>query len=593
EENVLGSGPSTFVDPGAGNRQSRSMYAYHTEVSGTIRHNLIGFAETTAFPMTWSAKDLLIEGNEIRGAVTAGLAITYAGSEISGDITARGNLIDGNGDAGLTMYGSYGSNVVENNTITNNGATYLGPGVNVWGVGNSLTRNIVTGNDAAGVVVAGQRPITAPTWSASNSNEISENLFGGNGGLAIDLVESSDDANDHWVGDGITLTAGTDTNTGNNGLDAPVIASATEVSVSGTACASCDVQLFRAASGAGDGGRGEGIEYLGSTVADGLGNWSLAGVTTGRGGEYVSAIAIDGSKDTSEFGANVVVIGDFVVNSTGDQADIVPGDGKCYAGVLNSQGQEACTLRAAVMEANAFAGVNIVAFNIPVSEPGYNGAGAYWSIQPSGGLPWVINEAVTIDGYSQPGAQANSVASPGASDAVLKVEVNGASAGGSSFLSVLGDNSEIRGLAINGFNFGIAVQGNDNTIAGNYIGTDVTGMASVPNTLGLQLVNGANGNTFGGTDPADRNLVSGNTTDGIRLNTSTTNGNTIAGNYLGTDVTGAAPLPNGETGVEIAGPFNNTIGGTTPGARNIISSTFGVLIIGLTVDFGLHFGMTY
>ncbi|MCP4250551.1 MAG: right-handed parallel beta-helix repeat-containing protein, partial [bacterium] len=149
EENVLGSGPSTFVDPGAGNRQSRSMYAYHTEVSGTIRNNLIGFAETTAFPMTWSAKDLLIEGNEIRGAVTAGLAITYSGSEISGDITARGNLIDGNGDAGLTMYGSYGSNVVENNTITNNGATYQGPGINVWGVGNSLTRNIVTGSDAA------------------------------------------------------------------------------------------------------------------------------------------------------------------------------------------------------------------------------------------------------------------------------------------------------------------------------------------------------------------------------------------------------------------------------------------------------------
>ena len=37
------------------------------------------------------------------------------------------------------------------------------------------------------------------------------------------------------------------------------------------------------------------------------GAWSIAGVAAGLGGQSVSAIAIDGSGDTSEFGANMVV----------------------------------------------------------------------------------------------------------------------------------------------------------------------------------------------------------------------------------------------------------------------------------------------
>lgn len=49
-------------------------------------------------------------------------------------------------------------------------------------------------------------------------------------------------------------------------------------------------------------------------------------------------------------------------------------------------------------------------------------------------------------------------------------------------------------------------------------------------------------------------------------------GNVVQGNYIGTDVTGTADLGNGEDGVFISGGVNNTIGGTSAGARNIISA---------------------
>ena len=132
------------------------------------------------------------------------------------------------------------------------------------------------------------------------------------GGLAIDLVESSDVAADHYAGDGITLTAGTDATTGNNGLDAPTIGSATTTTVSGTSCANCDVEVYKAVAGVGDNSAGtdygEGVEYLGTATADGGGTWSLTGLTALSGGDAVSAIAIDASNDTSEFGANVAVV---------------------------------------------------------------------------------------------------------------------------------------------------------------------------------------------------------------------------------------------------------------------------------------------
>jgi hypothetical protein len=45
----------------------------------------------------------------------------------------------------------------------------------------------------------------------------------------------------------------------------------------------------------------------------------------------------------------------------------------------------------------------------------------------------------------------------------------------------------------------------------------------------------------------------------------------VQGNYIGTDITGTLALGNGTNGIQILGAINNTIGGTTPTAGNLIS----------------------
>jgi hypothetical protein len=117
-----------------------------------------------------------------------------------------------------------------------------------------------------------------------------------------------------------------------------------------------------------------------------------------------------------------------------------------------------------------------------------------------------------------------------------------------------------------------------NVVQGNYIGTDVTGTQAVPNhqegvLLGKTSVAGAiTNNLIGGTDPGAGNLISGNLREGVRIKDPDTSGNRVQGNYIGIDVTGAATLPNGRQGVFLQqGATGNVIGGTDPAAGNLIS----------------------
>ena len=51
----------------------------------------------------------------------------------------------------------------------------------------------------------------------------------------------------------------------------------------------------------------------------------------------------------------------------------------------------------------------------------------------------------------------------------------------------------------------------------------------------------------------------------------TLNGHRVQGNYIGTNSSGLAAVPNSSVGVAITNASNNTIGGTAPGAGNLIS----------------------
>src|SRR5262249_59734512 len=94
-------------------------------------------------------------------------------------------------------------------------------------------------------------------------------------------------------------------------------------------------------------------------------------------------------------------------------------------------------------------------------------------------------------------------------------------------------NSTVLGLVINGFaSDGIVLSGSGgNTIAGNYIGTDATGTAAVPNGGSGTFVAAPN-NRIGGTAPGDGNVISGNTGHGLSLN-EPGHGHLIEGNFIG------------------------------------------------------------
>src|SRR5207249_4201268 len=99
-------------------------------------------------------------------------------------------------------------------------------------------------------------------------------------------------------------------------------------------------------------------------------------------------------------------------------------------------------------------------------------------------------------------------------------------------------------------------------------------------SLGVGIGDGSTGNTIGGTTATARNVIAASGTAGVLLTGGAT-GNFVRGNYIGLDRTGAAKLPN-FWGMQVIGGANaNTIGGTTPAARNVISGNadVGVLVL--------------
>jgi titin len=82
----------------------------------------------------------------------------------------------------------------------------------------------------------------------------------------------------------------------------------------------------------------------------------------------------------------------------------------------------------------------------------------------------------------------------------------------------------------------------------------------------------ASGTTLGSTAAAARNVISGNSKDGVLID-SGVSGATVLGMYIGTDSTGSKAVAN-SIGVEVAGA-GNTVGGSIAGARNVISGNSG------------------
>lgn len=123
--------------------------------------------------------------------------------------------------------------------------------------------------------------------------------------------------------------------------------------------------------------------------------------------------------------------------------------------------------------------------------------------------------------------------------------------------------SGFTGSTLGGVNMVVGAQGN--VVAGNYIGTDVTGTHAIPNFYGVELgsnpsvYNNIIGNTGAQDAASARNVISGNSFTGVDINSANgTHDNAVVGNYIGIGATGA-PLGNGQYGISMDYSAANTL----------------------------------
>jgi hypothetical protein len=223
--------------------------------------------------------------------------------------------------------------------------------------------------------------------------------------------------------------------------------------------------------------------------------------------------------------------------------------------VSNTNDSDAGSLRQAILDANANPGADRIVFEI--------GSGLQ-TISPASELP-AITDPVDIDGSTQ--------SSRGRRGSSPMIELDGNLAGPvSSGLTVLpgGRGSRIAGLVINRFGRqGIALHSDENLVEGNLIGTDPTGTMARPNAEGILVT--APGNTIGGSSTSDRNVISGNSGDGVLLNGSGASNTVIRNNHVGVDVSGDQRLGNGSRGIDVVnGASANTIQG------NVVAANLGI-----------------
>jgi CSLREA domain-containing protein len=241
----------------------------------------------------------------------------------------------------------------------------------------------------------------------------------------------------------------------------------------------------------------------------------------------------------------------YSVNSLADAPDAVPGDGTCET----VAGNGICTLRAAIMEANASPGADTIPFSV------------VGTIALTSALPSLSDQSgVTIDGSSVGG--------------VPTIEISGGGGGSvTDGIQIFSSNNTVRGLIINGFSgAGIAISASvrsatNNTVEQNYIGTNPAGNAAGAaglnnSSAGIHIRFGASSNTI------NNNVISGNAGYGVFVHTlyssSTTiqQSNTISNNRIGVTADGSTELGNQQAGVYIGDNSNDNVIG--PG--NVISA---------------------
>jgi IPT/TIG domain len=221
------------------------------------------------------------------------------------------------------------------------------------------------------------------------------------------------------------------------------------------------------------------------------------------------------------------------------------------------------SLRQAILDANANPGTDAIAFNIPVT--------GVQTIAPLTALP-VITEAVTIDGYMQPGSSPNTMAV--GDNAVILIEISGINGSGGLVVRSTGfvGGTTIRGLVLDDgagvfFDYGTTNQNGQNRLIGCFLGVSPDG-AALRGPSGVTLRSWSD--SVGSASPADRNVIA------AMISIPSSKQNLVANNYIGTDASGTVALGvAGGVSIGSGPPFDATLNSIT---GNVISGNSGTAV---------------
>ena len=466
-----------------------------------------------------------------------GVSLGAANNTIGGVLAGQRNIISGNTTNGVIFSAQATGNFVQGNYIGTNaagtaaiangsyGIRILDATNNLIGGTTAAARNIISGN-SRGVAVGG----------TASSNTIQGNYIGlnaagtaklANNGAGVELGASNNLIGGAVAGAGNVISGNTSNGIGgvganNNQIKGNLIGT----NAAGTAAlgnSSTGIRLINSSN-----------NTIGGTTA------AERNIISGNGGGGISI-------ENANSAANLI-LGNFIgVDISGNAKLANNGSGVAISGVNNIVGSTVAG-SGNLISGNAYDGIDLLTHvggnKIQGNLIGTNAAGTAALGNTSGGIR-------IIDAF-------NSL-------------IGGTDAGARNIIS-----ANFRGVTIEG-------DGGQNTVQGNYIGTDITGTVALGNNQeGMWVANG--GNTVGGTVAAARNLISGNS-NGIRLDGVDAINNVIQGNFIGTKANGVSPLPNTFLGVAISGASQNMIGGTAAGAGNTVAENgYAGVVIGVGVN---------
>lgn len=393
---------------------------------------------------------------------------------------------------------------------------------------------------------------------------------------------------------------------------------------------------------------GNGLTILGADncVIKGLSFNSYVGLISGRGISIQNTLThgVDGTHISQCRGGSYLMFGNTrAIVADGSASAVFPITNTVIGGPNPEDGN--------VLSGNSIAGL-FLQFNVLNSlvqnnkigcdKTGTTAVGNAYGIAMIGDTNFPVNGTVIKDNVIAGNSTYGIIIQSNANENIIQnnkigTEITGASALGHAAVGVLmvnapGNTCEGNLIGGTGLNEGNVISGNDgggvgvgiymsdnintSTIEGNFIGTDITGTAAIPNLYGIYIQGGLSmfsgaditttitaaepygvalptlsgtpcvDNVIGGSAAGAGNVISFNTIDGIYLFSNVVD-TIIQGNFIGTDLTGLVDQGNGGSGIVIqgvdGGPVTGTlIGGTTTSAKNIIANNdaFGVSFLG-------------